>query len=147
MTTPYPQGTDHGYPGGGGQGGTVSVAYLRGVPVTFGQAVSEGLRHVFTFQGRASRSAFWWFILFTLIAQFVIDMIVGIATNNTQSVDSTLGFISVLLTLSLAVRRLHDSNHSGWWWLIGFVPLVGWIILLFFYVKRGTRCPNRYDLA
>jgi uncharacterized membrane protein YhaH (DUF805 family) len=109
--------------------------------------VSLGLKHVLTFQGRASRSAFWWFFLFTMIAQAIIDIVVSGATHNPQNIDSALSAISTLLTLSVSVRRLHDTNRSGWWWLIGLVPIVGWIILLFFYIKRGTPGPNRFDVG
>jgi uncharacterized membrane protein YhaH (DUF805 family) len=125
--------------------GAYPAAYLDGAPVSFGQAVSEGLRNVLTFQGRASRSAFWWFVLFTIAAQFVIELVVGLAVRNPQALDSTLSVIAALLTLSVAIRRLHDSGHSGWWWLIGLIPIVGWIVLLFFYIRPGTPGPNRYN--
>jgi uncharacterized membrane protein YhaH (DUF805 family) len=54
----------------------------------------------------------------------------------------TLGFI--LPYLAVTVRRLHDLDKSGWWWLIGFIPLVGAIILLVWFCQRGTVGPNRF---
>jgi uncharacterized membrane protein YhaH (DUF805 family) len=120
------------------------VSYLNGGRAGFGAAVSQGLRNVLTFRGRASRSAFWWFVLFTLILQVVIDLIVGRGTHGART--GSLGLISTLLTLAVSVRRLHDGNHSGWWWLIGFLPIVGWIVLLVFYLQPGTRGPNRFEV-
>ena len=58
-----------------------------------------------------------------------------------------VGLPLVLAGISLAVRRLHDTNRSGWWWWIGLVPLVGGIVLLVFYLLSGTPGPNRYDVA
>ena len=52
-----------------------------------------------------------------------------------------------LTGLSLTVRRLHDANHTGWWWWIGLVPIVGWIVLLVFFLMPGTPGPNRYNFA
>jgi uncharacterized membrane protein YhaH (DUF805 family) len=120
------------------------VSYLNGGRAGFGAAVSQGLRNLLTFRGRASRSAFWWFVLFTLIVQVVIDLVVGRGAHGART--ESLGLISTLLTLAVSVRRLHDSNHSGWWWLIGLVPIVGWIVLLVFYLQRGTRGPNRFEV-
>ena len=54
----------------------------------------------------------------------------------------TLGLL--LPNWAVTVRRLHDSNRSGWWLLIGLVPILGWIVLLVFYLSRGTPAPNRF---
>jgi uncharacterized membrane protein YhaH (DUF805 family) len=60
--------------------------------------------------------------------------------------DIIIGIPIVVAGISLAVRRLHDSNHTGWWWWIGLVPLVGWIISLVFYLLPSTPRPNRYNV-
>jgi uncharacterized membrane protein YhaH (DUF805 family) len=52
-----------------------------------------------------------------------------------------------LAELALLVRRLHDTGRSGWWVLIGLIPLAGAIVLLVFTLSEGTRGPNRYDTA
>jgi len=53
----------------------------------------------------------------------------------------------IVAGISVAVRRLHDTNRTGWWWWIGWVPFFGWIVLLVFYLLRGTPGPNRYSVA
>jgi uncharacterized membrane protein YhaH (DUF805 family) len=145
--TPYPQGTGLGYAGGTGYPGTERRSYLNGGPARFGAAVSQGLAHLLTFRGRASRSAFWWFILFTIIVQTVLETIVSTASHGVRSADEALSVVATLLTLTLTIRRLHDSNRTGWWWLIGWVPVIGWLVLLVFALLPGTRGPNRFDVS
>lgn len=151
---PYPQGTDPGYTSGTGfsggsgfPGGLAQRSYLNGGPARFGAAVRQGLAHLLTFQGRASRSAFWWFTLFTIIVQVVLEMAFFRASHGYRSADRALTAIGTLLTVALTVRRLHDSNRTGWWWLIGWVPVIGWLVLLIFVLLPGTRGPNRFDVA
>jgi uncharacterized membrane protein YhaH (DUF805 family) len=142
-------GTYGAYPPGGGYaaGGGTGPSYLQGGPVDFGQAVRGAVGNIFTYRGRASRSAFWWFALLGVFA----DLIVGFIFNRSRPAGIVLyvvvGLPLVLAGISLAVRRLHDTNRSGWWWWIGLVPLVGGIVLLVFYLLSGTPGPNRYDVA
>jgi uncharacterized membrane protein YhaH (DUF805 family) len=146
--TSYPQDTDPGYAGGTGVAGSLDPrSYLNGGPARFGAAVSQGLAHLLTFRGRASRSAFWWFTLFTVIVQTALEIIVSRASHGARSADAPLAAVATLLTLALTVRRLHDSNRTGWWWLIGWIPLIGWVVLLVFTLLPGTRGPNRFDVA
>jgi uncharacterized membrane protein YhaH (DUF805 family) len=61
------------------------------------------------------------------------------------SLLSSLGSLALFLpTLAVAVRRLHDTDRTGWWILIGLIPLIGWIIYLVFMCQRGTEGPNRF---
>ncbi|MGD0701798.1 MAG: DUF805 domain-containing protein [Trebonia sp.] len=138
----YPQA---GAPPGGGYTGTAPTAYLQGAPVGFAGAVRGALGHILVFRGRASRSAFWWFALLEIIAYAIVGVISSRSTVAGVILDIIVGIPMVLAGLSLTVRRLHDADHTGWWWWIGFVPLVGWIILLIFYLLPGTPGPNRYN--
>ena len=61
--------------------------------------------------------------------------------------DIIIGVPMVVANIALAVRRLHDADHTGWWWWIGWVPLIGWIIVLVFYLQPSTPGPNRYSPA
>jgi uncharacterized membrane protein YhaH (DUF805 family) len=146
----YPQsgaGPGNGYPPGGGYAGATPTAYLEGAPVGFGAAVRGAFSHILTFRGRASRSAFWWFTLLAIIAYVVVSIITNQSKVAGTILDIVVGIPMWLANLSLTVRRLHDANHTGWWWWIGFVPIVGWIVLLIFYLTPGTPRPNRYNFG
>lgn len=125
----------------------------------FVSAIKSGFKNTFKYQGRASRSEFWWFYLFTiltLIALFVLGGVIASLTNSNggQSTSNVMSgvfgllfllyFIGIFLpTLSLIVRRLHDSDKSGWFLLLAFVPFGG-IVLLVFYCLPGTQGPNQF---
>jgi uncharacterized membrane protein YhaH (DUF805 family) len=137
-------------------------SYLQGGPAGFGEAIKHGLRDWLVYRGRASRSGYWWFILFTAIVWVALDVIVFVIAASSPAAPGVpivvlLVIIAVLFVivaiylglaeLALLVRRLHDTGRSGWWVLIGLAPLVGPIILLVFTLLEGTPGPNRYDLA
>jgi uncharacterized membrane protein YhaH (DUF805 family) len=149
---PYPQGNDQGAPGQGytpfpqGSSGWEQSAprgYLQGGPVGFGEAISQAFKNLTNFEGRASRSAYWWFFLF----MFIIGIVVGALSVAAGGRAIQYGFdgIAVLLGLSLQIRRLHDIDRSGWWWFIGLIPFVGAIVLLVFDCMPGTPGPNKFD--
>jgi uncharacterized membrane protein YhaH (DUF805 family) len=115
------------------------------------EAVRTAISKSFDWKGRASRPAFWWFVLATIIAAFVL----GILIVSLGAIK--LGFLGYILyvvfyigiifpSLSVAVRRLHDQDKSGWWLLIGLIPFGG-IVLLVFYCLPGTPGPNQYGSA
>ncbi|MFC4020789.1 DUF805 domain-containing protein [Micromonospora sp. GCM10011542] len=114
-------------------------------------AIKSVLSQYAGFGGRARRSEYWWFFLFTLILSGVAAVLDGALGTDIGSDPSSTGVIGIIVSLALllpglavAVRRLHDTDHSGWWLLIGLVPLVGGIVLLVFFAKDGTRGGNRY---
>ena len=118
--------------------------YLQGGPVGFGDAIKQAFQNIFTYQGRASRSAYWWFALFSVIA-LIVAVFLATALKSFGSVIDIIISIGLFLTsLSLTVRRLHDTDRSGWWYLITFVPFVGGIVLLVFTLLEGTPGPNRF---
>ncbi len=138
------------YPSPGGFPAT-SLTYLQGAPVGFGEAIRQACRNGFAYRGRASRSAYWWFLLF----QGVVFAVVAIASTplaGNKGASLAIAIISSLpllylemATLALWVRRLHDTDRSGWWILILIVPYVGAITLLIFTLLKGTPGPNRYQ--
>ena len=102
---------------------------------------SDAIRACFTkyaeFNGRASRPEYWWFWLFSLL--------VGIATSVLGHAASGLVSLLMLLpSLAVAARRLHDTNRSGWWQLLWFIPVIGWIVLVIFVVGEGTPGDNQF---
>lgn len=90
-----------------------------------------------TFEGRASRSEYWWFILFNFLAHLVAALL-----NDNLYYLVTLALF--LPGLAAGIRRLHDKDKSGWWMLLVFVPLVGSIILLVWFCQQGTQGDNRF---
>ena len=130
---------------GGYGGGPRPTSYLQGAPVGFADAVRGAFTNPFTLRGRASRSAFWWFQLLALIVYAVVSVISDQSTVAGVILDIIIGIPILVTNIALAVRRLHDSDHTGWWWWIGLVPLVGWIVAIVFYLLPGTPGPNRYS--
>ncbi len=106
------------------------------------------LKKYAVFSGRARRMEYWMFILISTIIGLVlafIEGLAGIAPEINYSVLAGLYDLAVLIpTLAVSVRRLHDTGRSGWWLLIGIVPLIGSIVLLVFMVFDSQAGTNQY---
>jgi uncharacterized membrane protein YhaH (DUF805 family) len=110
--------------------------------MTFTEAVKDGFDHYVKFDGRASRPAFWWWALFAFlvgIAANIIDAIIG-----SPIISSLVGLALLLPGLSVSIRRLHDTNRTGWWVLISLIPLIGLIVLIVFWVQESDAGQNNY---
>ena len=111
--------------------------------------VVVALKKYATFSGRAQRAEYWYFVLFYLIGYFVL---VGVDHGvGTWSKEADAGLLSSVFMLGIllpfiavATRRLHDIGKSGWWQLIGIVPIVGAIVLIIFFAKEGDAGVNAY---
>ncbi len=122
----------------------------------FGEAVRTCWRKYGDFDGRAARAEFWWWVLFVAVVQTLASVVLGLGLALFQN----SGFLQWLLVLifmvivlafilpsiAVSVRRLHDRDLSGWWYLLGFVPF-GSLVLFVWYVLPGTKGPNRFDVA
>jgi uncharacterized membrane protein YhaH (DUF805 family) len=100
------------------------------------------------FSGRARRSEYWYFALFVIIVSVVAGIIDGIlGTRDTISNTGLVGGIAslalLLPNLGVGARRLHDTGRSGWWLLIGLIPVIGWIVLIVFFVQ-DSQPDNQY---
>ena len=111
------------------------------------------LKKYAVFSGRARRKEYWMFVLFNMIFSFVAGFIDGIFLPNLGidaggtkiGVLGTIYGLAVLIPgLAVAVRRLHDTNRTGWWLLIALVPFIGAIILIIFYVQDSQPGDNKY---
>ncbi len=100
-------------------------------------------KHYFDFNGRARRAAFWNFVLVYIIIAVVLRIIQSVAHLGVM-LTSLLELALLLPNLGIAVRRLHDTNRSGWWILIALVPIVGIILLIVWYCAAGTTGANEY---
>jgi uncharacterized membrane protein YhaH (DUF805 family) len=103
----------------------------------FYEAVRSGFSKYAVFSGRASRSEYWFWYLFTLTGP-VVDLWIGAAFFS-----FIFYFITLLPSIAVGVRRLHDVGRSGWWWFLGFT-VVGIIPLVYWACKRGDVSENRY---
>lgn len=105
------------------------------------------LKKYFVFEGRARRKELWMFTLFNFIAIIVlsiIDGMLGLKVGDIGILGGIYNLAVLLPSLGVGARRLHDSNHSGWWLLLCLVPIVGAIALLVFFVLDSTPGSNRF---
>ncbi|HEX8096067.1 DUF805 domain-containing protein [Jatrophihabitans sp.] len=110
--------------------------------MSFAAAIRSVFSKYVTFSGRARRSEFWWFALFSVIVS-VVAAIIDSAMGSSV-VEAIVGLALLLPSLAVTVRRLHDTGRSGWWILIGLIPLIGAIVLLVFEVKDSQPGENKY---
>jgi uncharacterized membrane protein YhaH (DUF805 family) len=150
-----------------GEQWTGRIARPARAQVSFPQAVKSALTQYASFSGRARRSEYWWFVLFTNIVSLVVGFCAGFialiitmpATNTpteaeTAAMDNAIGIATVvsylfvlpliLPGLALMIRRLHDTNRSGWHCFTFLIPLVGGILLLMYTCEDSGDGPNRY---
>lgn len=109
----------------------------------------EAMKKYATFEGRARRKEYWYFVLFCCLAAIALAIVDGIA--GTFDEEAEIGLFSGLFILgtlvpsiAVLVRRLHDTNRSGWWVLINLVPVVGALVLLVFAVQDSQPGGNRF---
>jgi uncharacterized membrane protein YhaH (DUF805 family) len=108
------------------------------------------LRRYAEFSGRSRRKEYWMFYLFCIIVAVVLSVIEGILgltgmVGGVYGPLTTIFLLGILIpSIAAGIRRLHDTDRSGWWMLIGLVPLIGPIVLLVFFVSDGTNGPNKF---
>jgi uncharacterized membrane protein YhaH (DUF805 family) len=113
----------------------------------FMDAVRSCLSKYVDFKGRASRSEYWYFALFFALLFGSVFLAVRIAGTT----GMVFGFLAVVMllglllpTIAVSVRRLHDTNSSGWWYLIVLIPYIGGPILFVWFCFKGTVGDNRF---
>lgn len=118
--------------------------------MSFGQAVSSVFSKYATFSGRARRSEYWYWVLFVILLSLLATVLDSVLKLRVVE-GSTFGWISLIVSLALlipgiavTVRRLHDTDRSGWWYLLTFLCGIGAIIVLIFCIIDGTPGPNKY---
>ena len=100
------------------------------------------LKHYVDFNGRAPRAEFWYFVLFNFIIALVVSGI-GYAIG-LDKLGSLYSLLVLLPALAVSVRRLHDTGKSGLFVLLGLIPLVGALILIYFYAQASQPGDNQY---
>lgn len=108
----------------------------------------EALKKYAAFSGRAQRKEFWYFNLFTFLIGLAIAivslLIFGKDHPQVGLPNQIYGLVMLIPALAVSVRRLHDTDRSGWWALIPIIPLIGFIVWLVFMVKDSNGYENRY---
>ena len=121
--------------------------------MTFMESVRTCLKENYcNFEGRAPRSEYWWFALFAALLGIVTLVLDGfLGTYAVTSSGRMIGFINsifllaiLLPSIAVAVRRLHDTDRSGWFYLLIFVPIIGSIVLIVFFIQQGINGGNRF---
>ena len=113
--------------------------------MNFGEAIASGFQNYVTFSGRASRSEYWYWVLFTVlggVATGIVDRSL-FDTSTISPLNAIFSLVCFLPTLAVGVRRLHDIDRTGWWWLLVFT-VIGSILLIVWDCLKGTAGPNRY---
>ncbi|MDR2929941.1 MAG: DUF805 domain-containing protein [Propionibacteriaceae bacterium] len=136
--------------------------------IGFGHAIGRFFRKYVMFNGRASRGEYWWWWLMNAIIMGIGSILlstVGVDWKLAQAypsgwfdnpptnafgavLGSILGvyvLVSVIPSLALSVRRLHDSNHRGWWFLVALIPLIGWIWYIILMATPTYPGPTPWD--
>lgn len=128
--------------------------------IGFVAAIKRAFAKYATFEGRASRSEYWWWALFQGLVMLVLYIpAVGLVVagsesgNDAQSIaGAVIGLVLLIFwvatlvpSIAVVVRRLHDAGLSGWLYLVGFIPLVGPIVLIVLMVLPASAAGSRYD--
>jgi uncharacterized membrane protein YhaH (DUF805 family) len=106
--------------------------------MTFADSISTCFKKYATFDGIAQRSEYWWFVLFCVLVSSILNLF-------SQNISAAFSLATLLPSLAVGARRLHDTDRSGWWQLLMFIPLIGWIVLIVFFAQEGKS--NRYGAA
>jgi uncharacterized membrane protein YhaH (DUF805 family) len=114
--------------------------------MNFWQAITSGFSNYVTFSGRAIRSEYWYWVLFSIlggIATEILDTAMFPQVSGASPLNAVFNLITFLPSLAIAVRRLHDINRTGWWVLIA-LTVIGIFVLIYWACKKGTPGPNRF---
>ncbi len=103
----------------------------------------KAMQQYAVFQGRARRSEYWLFYLVYLGITLLFGVIEGVLSI-TGSLTTLVALVHLLPALGVSVRRLHDHGRSGWWLLVALLPVLGWLLLLYFMLQRGDAQANRF---
>jgi uncharacterized membrane protein YhaH (DUF805 family) len=123
--------------------------------LNFTSAVKTVFSNYAQFNGRACRSEYWYWILAVVLVSVVLTLIEGallapalgfepFSPDAGQPLRWLLVLIIILPLLSVSVRRLHDVGRSGWWLFLQVVPIIGGLVLLWWYIQAGDETANEY---
>lgn len=108
--------------------------------MTFADSIKTCFSRYADFNGRARRPEYWWFMLFLFLTNLILGMV-------SDTVSLIFSLATVVPSLSVGARRLHDTNRSGWWQLLWIIPVIGWIIIIVLQAQEGDLTENRFGSA
>jgi len=115
--------------------------------MNFGEAIQSGFQNYVNFSGRSQRSAYWYWVLFAVLAgvagAIVDGILFGYKPEGINAVQAIVGLALLLPGIAVAVRRLHDLDRTGWWFLLVLTG-IGAILLIVWFCWKGTEGPNRF---
>ena len=110
----------------------------------FTDAVKSGFQRYFDFATRSSRSEYWFWALFVFIAGIVLGIVDAIIFGDSSVLGGLFALGTLIPGIAVGVRRLHDLGRSGWFFLLVLIPIVGWIILIIWFVTAGNDDENQW---
>lgn len=105
---------------------------------------TDVLKKYAVIQGRTTRQEYWMFILLNFIISILVSIVASII--HLRELSSLYSLVLLIPSITVLIRRLHDTNRSGWWALLILVPIIGWIVLFIFAVQKSYPGPNSYDV-
>ena len=105
--------------------------------MSFTEAIKVCFAKYVTFSGRAKRPEYWWFFLFCFVVSLLLQAV-------HEGVSGLFSLLTLLPSLAVGARRLHDTARSGWWLLLWLVPVIGWIVMIVFLAQEGESGDNAY---
>jgi len=105
--------------------------------MTFTQSIKLCFAKYADFNGRAKRPEYWWFFLFL----FLLGAVTGAIS---EDLNAIVALATLIPSLAVGARRLHDTNRSGWWQLLWIIPVIGWIVVIIFLAQEGESTGNQF---
>ncbi len=105
--------------------------------MTFTQSIQVCFSKYADFNGRAKRPEYWWFFLFLLLLSAVTGVI-------SEALNGIIALATLVPSLAVGARRLHDTDRSGWWQLLWIIPIIGWIVVIIFLAEEGKDIDNQF---
>jgi uncharacterized membrane protein YhaH (DUF805 family) len=114
---------------------------------TFLGALKDGFARYVDFKSRSTRPQFWWWTLWSIIISIGAGLVDGVLGAGDSGPIGLLVSLAIFLpSIAVAIRRLHDTGRAGWWYLLIFLPIIGWIILIVFYCTKTHEAANQWGL-
>jgi len=114
-----------------------TTTFRETIKMTFQESIQVCFQKYADFNGRAKKSEYWWFELFLFLGSLILGIVGDI-------LPGIFALATILPSLAVGARRLHDINKSGWFQLIWFIPILGWIYMIYLLVQDGDAAANQY---